>query len=48
MMGFKKYDRGMSFMGMELRRTLGKTMTQRLLANIDSHINSVNSNSLSW
>ena len=37
-MGFKRYDGGMSFMYMELRRTLGKTMTERLLANTDSHI----------
>jgi len=38
-MGFKKYDRGMSFMDIELRRILGKSRTQRLLADMDSHIN---------
>jgi len=38
-MGFKRYDRGMSFMDMELRRIWGKSRTQRLLADIDSHVN---------
>jgi len=38
-MGFKKYGREMSFMDIELRRILGKSRTQRLLADMDSHIN---------
>jgi len=37
-MGFKKYDRNMSFLDMELSRILGSSKTQRFLKEIDGHI----------
>ena len=37
-MGFKNYDRNMSFADMEMDRVLGSSRTQRFLSEIDDHI----------
>ena len=37
-MGFKEYERNMSFLGMELSKTLGTSRTQRVLKEIHDHI----------
>ena len=37
-MGYKEYDRNMSFAEMEMRRIVGSSRTQKLLSEIDAHI----------
>jgi len=38
-MGFKEYSENMSFVDMELSKTLGSSRTQRFLREIHDHIN---------
>ena len=37
-MGFKEYEKSMSFLDMELSKTLGNSRTQRVLKEIHDHI----------
>jgi hypothetical protein len=37
-MGYKEYDKNMSFLDMELSKTLGTLRTQRVLKEIHEHI----------
>ena len=37
-MGYKEYEKNMSFLDMELSKTLGTSRTQRVLKEIHDHI----------